>query len=439
MKKIAQKELDAIIASHEEWLKSGNGKRADLRDMDLSGLTVKNKNLELVDFENASFRDSELENLNLAFAKMTNTDFRGAYLKNITVTLEYGDDDRSWIGIKMDNQEEVDHQMENMNGEGLFLDLVGAAFDTARLKDCDLEGANINDASFDGAVLDNVSFDFSTLHNTSFVGSRIRNSHFEGEGLKHNDFSKAKLSKVIFNNTDIEDSGFDGAELTKVEFLDSTIEESSFTEAELHEVDFGTAKLKDVDFEYAKMNRTQVASEDSEKVSPATAVHGEKAVVYTNADDRVFKNLIPFIMKEKDVSIHWISERTGLSYPKMHAIARKAYLDDCAFGDIGRIGQVLGVEISRLYALEYIEIQLFESDGNDNDDYLENGERDILKSGLSSIYEAEEYIHNMKLEPKENTKTCKFMIFQKVCDNAYIKEEPELLKVIEIPAENFKK
>ena len=77
MKNINQEELHKILKEHELWLKGEGGKRANLKDIDLSYSNLKNANLK-----NANLSNTDLRCANLKYADLSNANLKNANLSN---------------------------------------------------------------------------------------------------------------------------------------------------------------------------------------------------------------------------------------------------------------------------------------------------------------------------------------------------------------------
>ena len=77
MKNINQEELNKILKEHELWLKGEGGKRANLKDIDLSYSNLKNANLK-----NANLSNTDLRCANLKYADLSNANLKNANLSN---------------------------------------------------------------------------------------------------------------------------------------------------------------------------------------------------------------------------------------------------------------------------------------------------------------------------------------------------------------------
>lgn len=85
----SQVELDSVIDEHQKWIEGlmqrvslSEGKRANLNEANLAGMTLKDKNLSCASLENTSFIATKLVGVNFSAANLTGANFSGAYLEN---------------------------------------------------------------------------------------------------------------------------------------------------------------------------------------------------------------------------------------------------------------------------------------------------------------------------------------------------------------------
>ena len=99
-----------ILAAHHRWVEDGHGHRARLTGLDLSGTSLRDRNLSFADLNDSDLAEADLRGINLSSANMRGACLRGA-------------------------------------------DLRGADLRNADLSDADLRGANLIGANLDGAEL----------------------------------------------------------------------------------------------------------------------------------------------------------------------------------------------------------------------------------------------------------------------------------------------
>ena len=95
IEKMTQDQLDALVKLHERFLDGRiGGRRATLKRIDLTGLSLARTNLRQADFSgcimrymdlsNASFQEASLYACDLSFADLNNTSFVRADLRGLT-------------------------------------------------------------------------------------------------------------------------------------------------------------------------------------------------------------------------------------------------------------------------------------------------------------------------------------------------------------------
>ena len=94
-------ELKEILAQHQLWLTSEDGKRADLRGADLSGANLRDAdlsgaNLRDADLRGADLSGADLREADLSEANLSDADLRGADLSGANLIL-IGQDIRGYL------------------------------------------------------------------------------------------------------------------------------------------------------------------------------------------------------------------------------------------------------------------------------------------------------------------------------------------------------
>lgn len=178
-----QAELNVLLDSHESFVASRGGKRAQIGMADLSGLTLSNRNLREIDFAGSSLMDSVLFGSNFQNASFYCTDLQRADLRKANL---------------------------------VFADLRGAS----------LKGANLSYAKLDNADLRAAMMMFMSPDGIAIVD---RNA----QGPQGVDFSNCSLKKASFGNAKLDGANFDGAMLQGADFKGAKLKEASFKGAVL--------------------------------------------------------------------------------------------------------------------------------------------------------------------------------------------------------------
>lgn len=201
--KLSQSQLDSIITLHNKFLEGDTGgARCVLKFKDLSGLTMRGKNLTGADFtgsllcgvdmsegifETTSFFVCDLRHANLEFGKFSRADFRGAYV--------------------------------------LGANLTGADLNRADLREgVVMEGSG---AKSWGRTQKNDEYTAPKATKTIFSGAKLAQTNLSKTRARNVDFSDADLTGVIIQDSDMRESRFENANLTDVDFTGSDLRESS--------------------------------------------------------------------------------------------------------------------------------------------------------------------------------------------------------------------
>lgn len=186
-KKIERAEFDHRMKEHAKWLKDHKeGKRADLRDVDLGDMDLTEMDFSYADMTGVSLRDSDLTGANLSYANLWR-----AFLFNANLTRTILDET---VLLGADFREAV---LDECKGEK-------AQFSFAQMGNCDIKNASLKKASFLGADLYNCDFTGSDLEEAGFAGADFDDSIFVDTKLCNADFSYAQRTYwTDFANSDM--------------------------------------------------------------------------------------------------------------------------------------------------------------------------------------------------------------------------------------------
>ena len=177
----SQVELNAILSSHERYVASRGGARAQLAHALLDGLLLANRNLKEADFSGASLVGASLHGSNLEYASLYCADLRDCDLRSTRLTRA---------------------------------DLRGASFRGARLSHAVLDNADLRAAMMmyvgDGGVsvvdraaqgsATGVDFSNCSMKGASFGNARLDGANFNGALLTGASFKNARLANASFKN-----------------------------------------------------------------------------------------------------------------------------------------------------------------------------------------------------------------------------------------------
>ena len=213
-RKLEREEIDSLLESHAKWLAAvngenkndgDNGKRADFRDADLSG----------VDFAGADLREADFCGSNLAKANFDGADLRGARFS---------------------------HALAD-----------GVDFSGADLCEADLHGANAAHSNFAGAKMINVAASNALLWDGDFNGADLSQADLHCAALCDCKFTDAKLVAADLSRTDLDYAKFTRAVCRSAifdyaknapwaDFTDADLAYASFYQTDLHQRSLDEAK-----------------------------------------------------------------------------------------------------------------------------------------------------------------------------------------------------
>jgi hypothetical protein len=156
MKKITQKELNRILASHRKWLTGKiGGKKANLAGIDLSGVCLAKTNLEGADLSFALLRKADLRHANLNHANLSYTKLAEADLRH--ANLDHANLSYASLFCARINKANLSTAIL------VYADLSGASLTHANLKDAILACANLTDADLTNAKMDGTDMAWAQL------------------------------------------------------------------------------------------------------------------------------------------------------------------------------------------------------------------------------------------------------------------------------------
>lgn len=198
-------ELNAIAADHAKWVNSSGkeGKRANLRGMDLSFINM--AGWQLVE---ASLRGTNLTGANLSGADLRTADLAEAILDRADLT-------------------------------GTLL--AGAILTQAQLHEAMAESADLTGADLSGAAAQGIHLARARLN-----GLVARDVHFEQADITHAFFRDANLRGAIFNQANLSSTDLTGSDCRGASF-----EQASFAGSVLKDTNFRDARLIDVNLQGA--------------------------------------------------------------------------------------------------------------------------------------------------------------------------------------------
>ena len=138
-------ELKEILAQHQLWPTSEDGKRADLRGADLREADLSGANLREADLSGANLREADLRRANLSGANLRGANLIGANLREANLS----EADLREADLSGANLREADLSGANLRGANLRR----ANLSEADPRGADLRGADLSGANLSGANL----------------------------------------------------------------------------------------------------------------------------------------------------------------------------------------------------------------------------------------------------------------------------------------------
>lgn len=198
--KMTQEQLDAMVELHMRFL--GNrigGRRASLRMVDLTGLSLSAKDMRQVDFtgcimqrmdlsktnfQEATLYACDLSGSNLSQCNFARADLRGA--KIVMANLEGANLDKADLRVggiaekgNYDSGQSVTFKGANLSGARL----VGSMANNADFSDCRMSGANLTGADFRNARLEGADLSDAMVTGAKLKGARMKDTILTGVNM----------------------------------------------------------------------------------------------------------------------------------------------------------------------------------------------------------------------------------------------------------------
>lgn len=178
-----------------------------------------------------------IEKLNSEYEELKNTSVFDRVVKRLSEALK---DDKSAIILRTITQEEVDKMLDDASRIKMS--------DGTHLKTVDLRGYDLTGISFRGRTLSRVLFDNSYLNNANFIRSKITGCSF----------AAAIMNEACFRAADIRNCSFCNAKMKNLDAIMSKIYLSSFEDANLENAEFTQSNISCSVFDDSKMRTTKV-------------------------------------------------------------------------------------------------------------------------------------------------------------------------------------
>ena len=209
LESMTQDQLDALVKLHERYLDGRiGGRRAALKRVDLTGLSLADTNMRQADFSgcmmrhmdlsNASFQEAALYACDLSFADLNNTSFVRADLRGARIES---------ANLSGANLERADLRSGALAMDGNYHPPQTVNFKGANLSGARLAGTMANNADFSDANMSQVNIQHADLRGASFVGADLSGADMSGVQLSGAKLDNAILAGVDFS--EVRDTGYD--------------------------------------------------------------------------------------------------------------------------------------------------------------------------------------------------------------------------------------
>ena len=188
-----------------------------------------------------------LDKLNSEYEELKNTDVFDRIIKRLCKVRK---EDEPPIKLRTITQEEVDKMLDDANRIKVC--------DGTHLKTVDLRGYDLTGISFRGKTLSRVLFDNSYLNNTDFIRAKMTGCSFiaaimsevcmRAAEIRNCSFCNAKMKNFDAIMSKIYLSSFEGANLENAEFTSSSISNSVFDDAKMRAAKVNLATIGDCSF-----------------------------------------------------------------------------------------------------------------------------------------------------------------------------------------------
>jgi pentapeptide repeat protein len=178
-----------------------------------------------------------IEKLSYEYEELKNTDVFDRVVKRLSEAFK---EDKPLIKLRNITQEEVDKMLDDASRIKMG--------DGTHLKTVDLRGYDLTGISFRGRTLSRVLFDNSCLNNADFIRAKMTGCSFVA----------AIMNEVCFRAADIRNCSFCNARMKGFDAIMSKIYLSSFEGANLEDAEFTSASINNSVFDDAKMRAAKV-------------------------------------------------------------------------------------------------------------------------------------------------------------------------------------
>lgn len=199
---LTQEQLDALVKLHKRFLDGRlGGRRANLKNTDISGLSLKGHDLRQANFmgcvmikmdlSNANFQEASLYGCNLNEANLNKTNFVRADLRGATI------ENATLVNADLEN---ADLRVGGISSGNSFDTGQAVNFRGANLSGAKLAGSMASKADFSDAILADANMTKADLRGAMMEGADLSNAEIQGADLSGASFKAAILTGVRIND-----------------------------------------------------------------------------------------------------------------------------------------------------------------------------------------------------------------------------------------------
>lgn len=198
MEKLTQGQLDALVSLHERFLDGRiGGRRAMLKRVDISGLSLADKNLRQADFSGCNMREMDLAftifqeatlyACDLSFSNLIHTNFIRADMRGARI------ESANLAGADL---ERADLRGGALTSDGNYAQPEPVNFRGANMTGARLIGTMANNADFSDAIMAQVKMHGADLRGARLIGTDLSDADFIGVNMAGANMKNAILTGV---------------------------------------------------------------------------------------------------------------------------------------------------------------------------------------------------------------------------------------------------
>jgi uncharacterized protein YjbI with pentapeptide repeats len=213
-------------------------------------------------------------------------------------------------------------------------DLKKAKLINATILDTQLSGADMTETDWTSATLKNVQMPSATLLGAKFNSAKLYNVNFTASKEDVD-----KLSKVSFQDAELERVHFIKAKLTEVSFENAKLTKVSFYKAELTNVSFKGTTLTETDFTQAKLHKVNLLGAKIDK--DTTFTDAEISLALPQWNDNLLDQYLNHLNKPKDGSLLTVIDSINDAYSDLKINLMHQIIDSLEKVDISNVREAL--------------------------------------------------------------------------------------------------